>query len=460
MKSKSKKHILDGLEKASRPLNLPPDQLENFLSAGYVPQPKQLHFHAAARLCDRPDGPTQIGFGGARGPGKSHASFAQLALDDCRRVPGLKALYIRRSAKQAREQFDDLRRTVLRNVPHRYIKVRRTPHLPQRLTHLIGHFRTENDVDQYLGIEYDVILIEEATTLSDIKYKALRDSNRTSKNFRPRIYTTANPGGIGHVWYKKRFVDPFRTHQELDTRFIFATIEDNAVIDPDYRRKLEENTGWKLRAHRYGDWEIAAGQFLDNFRYDLHVIEPFPIPPEWHCFMGMDYGYKHPTVFLLLAVDGDDNVYVLDEHVQNGWLPQQHAKEVHAMIERNGAHRDVRNHIYAGADVFAQKSQFTISDTYLDEGLAFTPADTDRIQGAHELRTRLGNPDAGIPPSLFIFNRCRNLIECLPNLQNDPKNPEDVLKVDVNEEGIGGDDTYDALRYAVKTYSSGRLAFA
>ena len=239
-----------------------------------------------------------------------------------------------------------------------------------------------------------------------------------------------------------------------------STIEDNAVIDPDYRRKLEENTGWKLRAHRYGDWEIAAGQFLDNFNYDLHVIEPFPIPSEWHCFMGMDYGYKHPTVFLLLAVDGDDNVYVLDEHVQNGWLPQQHAKEVHAMIERNGARRDVRNHIYAGADVFAQKSQFTISDTYLDEGLAFTPADTDRIQGAHELRYRLGNEDVGIPPSLFIFNRCRNLIECLPNLQNDPKNPEDVLKVDVNEEGIGGDDTYDALRYAVKTYSSGRLYFA
>ena len=460
MKSKSKKHILDGLGKASRPLNFPPDQIENFVAAGYVPQPKQLDFHAAARLCDRPDGPTQIGFGGARGPGKSHASFAQLALDDCRRVPGLKALYLRLSAKQAREQFDDLRRTVLKRVPHRFIRSEGLLIFPNGSRIYIGHFRTENDVDQYLGIEYDVILIEEATTLSDIKYKALRDSNRTSKNFRPRIYTTANPGGIGHVWYKKRFVDPFRSHQEHDTRFIPATIEDNAVIDPDYRRKLEENTGWKLRAHRYGDWEIAAGQFLDNFNYDLHVIEPFPIPSEWHCFMGMDYGYKHPTVFLLLAVDGDDNVYVLDEHVQNGWLPQQHAKAVHAMIERNGARRNVRHHIYAGADVFAQKSQYTISDTYLDEGLAFTPADTDRIQGAHELRTRLGNPNVGIPPSLFIFNRCRNLIECLPNLQNDPKDPEDVLKVDVNEEGIGGDDTYDALRYAVKTYSSGRLAFA
>lgn len=460
MKSKSKKHILDGLEKASRPLNLSPDQLENFVAAGYVPQPKQLEFHAAARLCDLPDGPTQIGFGGARGPGKSHAALAQTALDDCRRFPGIKVLYIRRFAKQAREQFDDLRRTVLRNVPHRYIKSEGLLIFPNGSRISVGHIRTENDIDQFLGIQYDVILIEEATSLTETKMQALRDSNRTSKNFRPRIYTTTNPGGIGHVWYKKRFVDPFRTHQELDTRFIPATIEDNAVIDPDYRRKLEENTGWKLRAHRYGDWEIAAGQFLDNFNYDLHVIEPFPIPSEWHCFMGMDYGYKHPTVFLLLAEDGDDNLYVLDEHVQSGWLPQQHAKAVHTMIERNGAHRATRDYIFAGADVFAQKSQFTIADYYLDEGLALTRAHTDRIQGAHELRTRLGNPNAGIPPSLFIFNRCRNLIECLPNLQNDPKNPEDVLKVDVNEEGIGGDDTYDALRYAVFTNIGSKLAFA
>ena len=72
----------------------------------------------------------------------------------------------------------------------------------------------------------------------------------------------------------------------------------------------------------------------------------------------------------------------------------------------------------------------------------------------------LATPTIGIPPSLFIFNRCRRLIECLPNLQNDPNNPEDVLKVNVNEEGIGGDDTYDALRYAVRSYIVNRLFFA
>ncbi len=64
MKSKPRKHILDGLGKAARPLNFPPEQLESFVAAGYVPQRKQLKFHAAARLCDRPDRPSQFGFGG------------------------------------------------------------------------------------------------------------------------------------------------------------------------------------------------------------------------------------------------------------------------------------------------------------------------------------------------------------------------------------------------------------
>ena len=284
----------------------------------------------------------------------------------------------------------------MRRVPHRYIRSEGLVTFPNESRIVIGHFRTENDVDQYLGLEYDVILVEEATTLSDTKYRALRDSNRTSKDFRPRIYTTANPGGIGHVWYKNRFVDPFRNREELDTRFIPATIEDNSVIDPDYRRKLEENSGWKLRAHRYGDWEIAAGQFLDSFRYEEHVIEPFPTPPEWHYFLGMDYGYKHPTVFLLLAADGDDNIYVIDEHVQSGWLPQQHAAAVKAMVERNGASHEALWHVYSGPDIFAQRSELTIADHYNDEDLYFNKAETDRIQGANEVRTRLGNVDMGI----------------------------------------------------------------
>ena len=51
--------------------------------------------------------------------------------------------------------------------------------------------------------------------------------------------------------------------------------------------------------------------------------------------------------------------------------------------------------------------------------------------------------------TLFIHERCQRLIECLPTLQHDPLCPEDVLKVDVDEAGNGGDDFADALRYLV-----------
>jgi phage terminase large subunit len=62
-----------------------------------------------------------------------------------------------------------------------------------------------------------------------------------------------------------------------------------------------------------------------------------------------------------------------------------------------------------------------------------------------------GYPEAGIAPTLFIHRRCGRLVETLPALQHDPNRPEDVLKVDADEDGVGGDDAADALRYLVAT---------
>lgn len=67
----------------------------------------------------------------------------------------------------------------------------------------------------------------------------------------------------------------------------------------------------------------------------------------------------------------------------------------------------------------------------------------------------VGDPDAGLRPTLFLHKRCARLIESIANLQHDPSRPEDVLKVDTDEEGIGGNETADALRYLVATRSNG-----
>lgn len=436
---------------------LPSDALRNFVSAGYCPQPKQIDFHVAARECDKPNGPDQVGFGGARGPGKSHALFAQAALDDCQRFEGLKVLYLRKVAKNAREQFYDLRRSVLKNVKHTYSEFKGLISFPTESRIFIGHFRNEKDIDQYLGLEYDIIIIEEATTLTLTKYKALRDSNRTSKEgFRPRIYTSTNPGNVGHAWFKKRFIIPAREHQETETRFIFATVEDNAFLDENYVKHLEDNTGWKLQAHRFGDWDIAAGQFFTTYRWDLHTFpsDEVALMPGATYWASLDYGFNHYTVcHLFMKYDG--TTYVLDEYAERKRLVPENAAGIKAMIERNGLKLSNLTTFHAGHDCFAQRGVDhgqSISDEYAENGIYLQKANVDRISGAAAILKLLGDPDRperNLEPKVKIAQRCTRLIETLPAMEHDPKRPEDVLKVDIDEEGNGGDDAYDAFRYGI-----------
>src|SRR5678816_3424229 len=85
------------------------EQVRNFIRARVFLQQRQLLASAAARLCDRPDGPTAVGYGGARGGGKSHWLLAQMGVDDCQRVDGLKCLLLRKVGKANMENFEDLR---------------------------------------------------------------------------------------------------------------------------------------------------------------------------------------------------------------------------------------------------------------------------------------------------------------------------------------------------------------
>jgi phage terminase large subunit len=442
---------------------VPSDQLRNFRNGGYVAQEKQLMYHAACRACDLPGGPTQVGFGGARGPGKSHSVFAQIALDDATRYEGLKILYLRKVAKNAKEQFEDLRRSVLKNTPHDLKKVSGTIFFPNGSRVLFGHFKNESDIDNYLGLEYDIIAIEEATSLTLSKYKTLRDSNRSSKEgFRPRIYASTNPGGVGHAWFKERFIKPAREGKETDTRFIFATVDDNAFIDEDYTKKLEDNTGWKLKAYRYGDWDIAAGQFFTTFRYDVHAKANLKAIPGATFWASLDYGFTHFTVsHLFMRYDG--HTYCLDEFAARKQLVAENAAGIKAMLKRHGLTPENLSNFVAGHDCFASRGVSTgetVADEYQKAGIRLTRADVDRISGAARILQMLGDVDREknpIAPTVSISTRCARLLECLPVLEHDPKRPEDVLKVDADDEGNGGDDPYDSFRYGVMTKTGGGI---
>jgi phage terminase large subunit len=434
--------------KAARRAGCPKAQVRNFLAGGYVPQPKQLEFHAAARAADRPDGPTEIGFGGARGPGKSHAIMGQLALDDAQRQPGLKALFLRSVGKAARESFQDLITKVCPQYIDYYKSHAGVMEFPNGSTIVLGGYRTAGDIANYLGIEYDVIAVEETTLLLEEYYTKLRGSARTSKrDWRARVYNSTNPGSIGHAWYKRRFVAPARRGEEASTRFIFATYRHNAYLKPEYIAYLESLTGNLGKMWRAGDWDVAAGQFFTTFDEDLHVRE-FNAGWGWHYWLAMDYGNVHYTVVYLLGKH-DGTVYVVDEHAARRWLVESHANAIKAMLQRHTVMH--YSNFVAGADVFAKRDPgaATVAEQYARQGFQLEPAQMDRINGAAEVLKRLGDPTQGIPPTLVIHPRCRRLIECLPMLQIDEHRPEDVMKWDTNEEGIGGDDPYDALRYGL-----------
>ena len=448
---------IDRYAKAAWEAGCPRDQYENLVRAKIALQPQQLKASAAARLCDRPGGPTRIGYGGARGGGKSHWGVAQVVADDCTRYPGLKALYLRKVGKSGKEAVQDLRRSVLHSVPHEYKVQESRIVLPNKSQVILGHFQNDKDVDNYLGLEYDLALIEEATQLSARKVKDIGTCVRSSKpGWRPRTYFTTNPGNIGHAWFKAMFIAPMRGGDERDTRFVQATVRDNAAVNPEYRSTLEALTGWQRKAWLEGDWDLAAGQFFTNFRREAVVRELGPTPRHWRFWLGFDYGFSHYTSVHLLAMDGDGNVWFVDEHAERGWLPEQHAASILAMLARHGLRHDDDGSdveaILAGWDCFNKDRRGkSIKDDYEALGLSFDRADADRINGAAEFLRRLGSPEATPPrvPTLFIDPRCARLIECLPSLQRDPHRPEDVLKVDADDDGLGGDDCYDSARYAL-----------
>ncbi|MGZ5528869.1 MAG: hypothetical protein ACXWJB_09385, partial [Limisphaerales bacterium] len=273
------------------------------------------------------------------------------------------------------------------------------------------------------------------------------------------IYSTTNPGGVGHGWYRTKFIIPFQDGKESDTRFIPARVEDNKFNNPEYRRTLEAlGGGWQKRAWLHGDWDIAAGQFFTTFRRDVHVVDTFDETRAVEWFAALDYGFTHFTVVLLGCRDGDGNVFIVDEHAERMWVPQRHAQGIRTMLARHKTNQGCTLHLLdlkrfvAGTDVFSRQSDgTTVAAQYERLGVNLSKANMDRVNGWAEVLALLGDTTNNVKAKLFIHRRCARLIECLPALQHDPNRSEDVLKVDADEDGVGGDDAADALRYMVAT---------
>ena len=440
------------------------EQATNFLIAGVVLQRKQWEISAKCRECDLPDGPKQILAGGGRGSGKSNAILAQIFCDDCQRVKGLKVLCLRKVGRANKEQIQDFRKKLLSNLPHNYREQAQSIEFENGSFVILGNFKDEGDIQKYLGLEYDLIYIMECNQLTRSKIVNIESCLRTNKtNWRPRVYLDTNPGGVGHVDQKRLFIDArwfwdgksyVKIGEETETRYIHTTVDDNKFIDDGYKLYLEKLVGWQREAWLHGNWEFMAGAFFSNFHFETHV---YPNPQtdlneraiiRW--FGGLDYGFSHPTAFTLCCEDEGGNIFVVAEYGAQNTLIEEHAANIKDILRLHNLDVEDLEFIAAGKDCFrADKDGSTVATEYQERGILLTAVHIDRINAWSQVAEVFGDIQHQIRPRCFIHKNCVNLIQQIQSAQSDPKKPNDILKMNCDEEGNGGDDYLENFRNAV-----------
>lgn len=466
--------------------------MEKEINIDWEPQERQLVCLKACGLSEpfeenlelRPSGSTGepfkqsvadiIGYGGAAGGGKSDTLLA-IAIVACITYPGINVAYFRREFPNLEGLGGVIDRS--KELISHFAKYNDQKHrwkFPNGSNIQFCHAQNLGDEKKYKSQQFDILLIDEVTEFNPEQIDFLVTRNRATvkyDTFRPFTAVGTNPGGIGHGWFKTRFVElgepeivhTFTTETGIDLTHIFipAHLADNQILeqrDPGYRIKLS-STEMNRRLYLYGEWDAFIGQAFSELNRDVHIINSFPIPDDWMIFGAYDHGFNHPYSFGLFAVDGDGNVYLIKRIKGRLKRPDEIARLI---VECSGDLFPRIKAIYAGTDCWNPRKERTepsIAELFLknDPQIRLTPASTARVAGAAQIRQFIAwkdtqkDKDGKIidgKPRFFIFREAAGVYETLSNMLFDPNDSEDVLKVDAVE-GVGGDDDYDMVRYGL-----------
>lgn len=391
---------------------------------GENPNPKQIEFFKSRAR--------HTAYGGARGGGKSWAmrtKFSMLAA----RYPGLQLLLMRRTMNELMENHIRPLQAMLAGYA-KYNSQRSEFLFPNGSRIKCGYCQAENDVYQYQGQQYDVIGLEEATLFTESQMVFITTCNRPADPahplITPRMYYTCNPGGVGHGWVKRLFIDREYQNEERPEDYVFipASVYDNPVLlrtHPDYVKTLKNLPEHLRRAHLEGDWDALAGQYFQEFRRDKHVVEPFEIPTEWRRFRSMDWGYNDPCCVLWHAVAPDARVYTYRELYVRQTLAKDVARQIAQLSEGENIAYTV-----ASPDMWQKRGQTDIDGTSIAEvfwknGIPVLKADTSRVVGWQTMRNYFADAPDG-RPFWQIFRCCQNLTRTIPLAIFDEHATEDV----------------------------------
>lgn len=426
-------------------------------------------------------------FGGARGGGKTDGILGDWASHQDLYGKHAKGILFRKT-------YDELEEVIARSkeiypaLGGKWKEGKRTWFFPNGARLKMRYLDKDEDADRYQGHSYTWIAFEELTNWADpTPIDKMRATLRSGNSPVPTFFrATANPGGLGHNWVKKRYIDaappmtPF-VYIDPDTKartervFIPSKLSDNLALmknDPHYRDKVAASAGGNkalLEAWMNGNWDIVAGGMFDDvFRRGKHSIEPFDIPSSWRVDRSYDHGEARPfSVGWWAESDGTEapngrvypagTLFRIWEWYGCTEKPNTGLGLTSREIARGIKEMEQTVPILQGLDIqpgpadtaiFAAEDGVSIADKMEEEGIEWTRADKrpgSRKTGWSNLRELLQNSLKSPMefPGLFVFNTCTDWMRTVPTLPRDKKNMDDV---DTKAEDHAGDET----RYRVQ----------
>lgn len=400
-----------------------------------------------------------IGFGGARGGGKSWSVRTKaklLALN----YAGIKTLIVRRTYPELINNHINILRSELLGIA-KYNDKDKVLKFNNGSSINFMYCANDGDLDRLQGTEYDIIFLDEATQLSEFQMKSISACLRGVNSFPKRIYYTCNPGGQGHAYIKRIFIDKVYEAGENpdDYEFIQSLVTDNDVLmksQPDYIKQLEALPPHLRKMWLEGSWDITEGMFFEEFanrpehyedRKYTHVIKAFDIPDGWKIYRSFDWGYHHPFSCMWFAVDYDGVIYHIlelygctntpNEGVK--WIPQKVFAEIHRIECEHPWLAGKKIQGIADPAIWDAESGESIADVASKNQVYFTPGDNKRIPGWLQCHYRLAFDENGYP-MFYVFENCKHFIRTLPLLMYDDHKLEDL-------DTDGEDHIADAWRY-------------
>ena len=419
------------------------------------PNEKQRQFLAAQQK--------HIGFGGARGGGKSW-SVRIKAVMLCLRYDGIKVLIVRRTYPELVNNHINPLLQMLHGIA-KYNKTEKVFTFPNGSTIKFGYCNADRDLGQYQGAEYDCMFLDEATQLREEWIRRIIPSVRGVNDFPKRVYYTCNPGGPSHAYFKRLFIDRRfeQGENEEDYVFIQSLVTDNKALmkaQPEYVKQLEALPPKLRDAWLYGRWDIFEGQFFEDFRTEpdpiacqmagitaeearrqhrfTHVIAPFDLNTgdkrRWNILRSYDFGYNKPYSLGYWAIDPDGVLYRIAELYGCTGVPNEGVKQTPdeqfrriAQFEREHPWLRGRKIVDSVADpaIWDASRGESIADTAARYGIYFTPGDNRRIPGWMQVHYRLQFDDNGYA-GMYVFDSCKAFIRTIPQMMYSPTRPEDL----------------------------------